>query len=186
MWRQVHKQEDEDYDGAQESLSRIIASREALVPPISESFHPSAEPTLLSLRACKVTPFSSAVGRLTLSSQAVYFQPFVNSPDPGEGESSQRQPWPVRFRLILVCFRLILVHFRLTLVYSFGSDAPLLPPAALHIPWSGRPHNRPALWLRALLCTTEVPAGANFDCFWGLLWRDLGLCLGLTLDFGVC
>ena len=110
----MHKQEDEDYDGAQESLSRIIASREALVPPISESFHPSAEPTLLSLRACKVTPFSSAVGRLTLSSQAVYFQPFVNSPDPGEGESSQRQPWPVRFRLILVCFRLILVYFRMT------------------------------------------------------------------------
>ena len=93
LWK-VHQLGDEDYDGGQAALGAIIASREALVPPIPLDRGDESE--LLSLRACRVTPFASARGRLTLSSAAIYFQPYVNSPAQGGagGDGTLRQPWP--------------------------------------------------------------------------------------------
>ena len=93
LWK-VHQLGEEDYDGGQAALGAIIASREALVPPIPLDRGDESE--LLSLRACRVTPFASARGRLTLSSAAIYFQPFVNSPaqSGAGGDGTLRQPWP--------------------------------------------------------------------------------------------
>jgi hypothetical protein len=94
LWA-VHRRGEEDYDGAQAALSALIASRESLVPSITSVFDPNSETTLLSLRACRVTPFASTRGRLTLSSSAIYFQPFVNSPaQAGTGDGTLRQAWP--------------------------------------------------------------------------------------------
>lgn len=93
LWK-VYRLGEEDDDAGRAALGAIIASREALVPPIP--LGRAGETELLSLRACRVTPFASAKGRLTLSSGAIYFQPFVNSPAQAGsgGDGTLRQPWP--------------------------------------------------------------------------------------------
>ena len=93
LWK-VYRLGEEDDDAGRAALGAIIASRAALVPPIP--LDRGGETELLSLRACRVTPFASARGRLTLSSGAIYFQPFVNSPAQAGsgGDGTLRQPWP--------------------------------------------------------------------------------------------
>ena len=68
-------------------VSSIIAAVEQRVPKIvTESALP-----VLELRACRVTPFAAARGRLTLSRSALYFQPLLNSP---ADTQEIRHPWP--------------------------------------------------------------------------------------------
>jgi len=83
----VHQQSEEDYAGAQHALTSIIAAVEQRVPPIVTE----PEPALLELRACRVTPFAAARGRLALSRSALYFQPLLNSP---VDTQVIRHPWP--------------------------------------------------------------------------------------------
>ena len=86
LWR-VHQLSEEDYAAAQRELTSIIAAVEQRVPKIvTESALP-----VLELRACRVTPFAAARGRLTLSRSALYFQPLLNSP---ADTQEIRHPWP--------------------------------------------------------------------------------------------